>query len=670
MSMLYTYGMIRVFYNAGTDYIDSFIPFVLNVISDNNKYKHLDVKNKINQEYGLVIPEYSLDVIINRAHKKQYLMRTGKTVMILEEGKKLWESFSSDRETVRRINELVVDSHKYITSKKIEISEADVYKYLFAFIKDNLKSFDIFLSDKSPENGVLVNQFPRSLDQAMVEYFLNIEKQKPTLFNTLQDVIAGSIISVSLYSQNLSELGRKFEPIIAYLDTNILFSLLGLHSDEQCRPVAELYSLMNETGVFRYKVFDFTLDEMRSVLKNYKSNEHVYLSFIQTDSIYSSLKRKGWTSADVVGYIAKLEEVLYSKNIQIATTGINLEEYVVPEEIKTELLSYKEYKTMKGISHDVLAIEKISKLRSVRTTTIEKSKAIFLTSDIKLAKYNYNKSHKASGTISEVISDKLLTNIIWLKKPRQSQNLPITAIISAFRSGKFINHNVWDKFIERLKELRRDKKIEDSDISALIYDNHFHEIMYEIRNDTGKIDDNFILANVEEARNRYIKEKKNMLARDIEKEKQFESEMSLKLTEIEEMQSDLMKTEMEREEIASKKDEIVNAVLVVIESKKASHSKRSLIISKTCVWTIKLLLLWLMYKTFEIVNAYFNTHWSAVEPTYTAIQLFIPIAIWILIGMLPSSKVVFKKMQDYIYNKLYIANLRQDKQLLELEHKI
>ena len=550
------------------------------------------------------------------------------------------------------------------------LNEEGIKEYLFAFVKENLRSFDIFLTDKTKEPVLFPSKFPRALDQKMVEYFLMLEQSKSALFNTLQDIIAGSIISVSLFSNGIAEIGRKFEHMTVYLDSNFLFSLLELHHKDQCNPVIELFKMMKEARVFTFKVFDFTLDEIRSVLKGYRNGEHVYLSFIQTDSIYSSLKQKGWTSAEVISYIAKIEETLAVMDIAIAITGINLDTYASDETIKEDLLLYKEYKGHRGVNHDLAAIDKVKALRSLRTTRLENAKVIFLTSDIRLARFNYNRFHKSSGTVNEVIPDRLLTNIIWLKKPKASQNITMSSLISAFRSGKLIHHEVWDKFVERLKTLRDSNKIEDADVAALLYDKHLQEDLLDFRNERDKVDDAFIFGNIEEAKKREAKAKKLEVIRDIANQKSFEAEISLKLNEIEGLQEVISRTNEEKAEALDSNTEISEAVLRTITARKAGLSLKAEQGSKLFIILLKVLFFLICAVFFRLIYILFTSEWRSLEPRVAVLQFVLPIIIWILAENVPSYRRVFTTLFDWRYNKLYNMYSLGDEDLLDLENKL
>ena len=64
-------------------------------------------------------------------------------------------------------------------------------------------------------------------------------------------------------------LQKRFAPTKLFLDTNLVFSLLGLHNDLFNKRAAELNSLIENEKSFELWLFDFTLEEIIRVLKAY-----------------------------------------------------------------------------------------------------------------------------------------------------------------------------------------------------------------------------------------------------------------------------------------------------------------------------------------------------------------------------------------------------------------
>jgi len=136
--------------------------------------------------------------------------------------------------------------------------------------------------------------------------------------------------------------------------------------------------------------------------------------------------------------------------------------------------------------------------------------------------------HKNDGSVCEVILDRLLTCILWLKNP--SIKLSLETIIAAYSHDLFIKRRVWDKFYEVLYQLKQEKKIDSKDISALFYHNYIEDVLKEFdENETHKITPEFVLREIEKAA-KFMEEKAKKQIEEKEKEflRRLEKEISAK----------------------------------------------------------------------------------------------------------------------------------------------
>ncbi|OPZ86457.1 MAG: hypothetical protein BWY74_03642 [Firmicutes bacterium ADurb.Bin419] len=164
-------------------------------------------------------------------------------------------------------------------------------------------------------------------EEKLLEYFKNVENSKPTIWETLKSIILGSVIVFSTVSIELSDTDRNFKPLKIFLDSNYIFSLLELDSDEINKAALELFQMLKKYG-FDIKVFDITISEMISVLKNYIYNQSNYYEFVDVNSIYTSLKKKGFTAQDIIKYIQELEDQILTLGITIELTPITKQSFI------------------------------------------------------------------------------------------------------------------------------------------------------------------------------------------------------------------------------------------------------------------------------------------------------------------------------------------------------
>jgi len=185
---------------------------------------------------------------------------------------------------------------------------------------------------------------------------------------------------------------------------------------------------------------------------------------------------------------------------------------------------YKPLQVIFSQNHDLAAIEKIKQLRGHSARNIESAKALFLTSDKALSRFNLvEMGHKEDGTVCEVILDNLLTNILWLKNP--SAKISLKSMIATYSRGLFVKRRVWERFYEALRKVKQEQNVSDESISMLFYSNYIEDSLREF--DEAQIDEitpEFVLEEIEGAAKSKEKEAE-------EKEREFIQRLNEKVSE-------------------------------------------------------------------------------------------------------------------------------------------
>lgn len=270
----------------------------------------------------------------------------------------------------------------------------------------------------------------------------------------------------------------------------------------------------------------------------------MYVPGVKVDSIYSNLKSKGWTAEDVREFIQKIEEKIWALGINIEPTDIKLNSYKPQEEYLSSILKYKPEKSEHSIRHDLIAIEKIQEIRGSKVREIERAKAIFLTSDLKLSNFNYMEmGHKENMTVCEVIPDRLLTNILWLKNPTTIKDIPLKSIIAIHSREILIDKRIWRRFYENVRKLKEDGRIGDKDLSMIFYNRYIEGVLSKLdESDIDKVTPELILEEIENMSRmidnetqRKLEEQKKIFEKQIaQRELEKEQEWEKKLGEIKE----------------------------------------------------------------------------------------------------------------------------------------
>lgn len=499
--LLYTYALARSLHDEKEDILDIFVPFVLNIFtrSDKDYLTKLEIQQELKEFFFLEIPGHTLGSIITRAKRKGFLIQDHGRLYLSESGGRAQEVITDKRDIERRNNYFIDKLYGYLINKGVKIVKKEAARKLMGVINSNLYSLVTYLGEE-PQKTNCNNNLDRLKGREILNFFKKIEQSDSTLFNILKDMIMGSIIC-AMVKKDQNQLKTKMKPGIIFLDTNVVFSLLGYHHPEISLPVQELIKLL-EHHKYRLYVFSFTLEEISRVLTNYKDNYKKYSSMIKVNSVYNRLKYLGKTPSQITEIIARLEENLLELGVSVYP--FDTDGFLIEDQNMSNLKLYKRNSTDLSLKHDLYAIEAVKRIRGRKVRRLEKAGAIFLTSDNKLTQYNFEKNHhKADSTINEVILDKLMTNLLWFKNPYSNSNLPLYSVLSMHSKDLFIDDKIWKKFYNVLTKMKMEDKLTDDDFSIMLYNDRIEEILLNFDGEVDDIDEVFIEEIVEESRNFY-----------------------------------------------------------------------------------------------------------------------------------------------------------------------
>jgi hypothetical protein len=536
---IYTYALIKALYDEGEDYIDSFWPIVVKTLPSNQSVTSSIMQGRLKESYDLEVPLHVLEVILTRAEGRKYLQHWTESptrvtkYRLTSAGIDYSDKLETDKEVERRINALLEDMRQFLEGKEVALNVDRIRDSLLYFVEKNM----IFLAECVAPSKTLAEPTPQEFsgfDKFLVEYIESAKRQKPDEYKTLENLFFGSIISVLLLVDKPEEITKikdeSFGHCQVFLDTNFVFSVLGLDMDVFNKPAEELFNLLKKYD-FDLKVFGFTVDEICRVVNSYPEESRRYPASIQVSTIYSSLKVKGWSSTDARQFIINIEQILQQKGITIEWfKDVDLAKYKPDEKLENVIKLYKPHQNSFSRNHDLAALAKTKELRKKTIRRIEDSGVLFLTSDVGLHKFDFiEEGHKQNATICETVLDRLMTNILWLKNP--NSKLSLETIIAAHSRNLFVNRRIWDRFYEVLQELKNGGKIGDDDLATLFWHSYLEDTLRTIEeSESNMITPEFVLEKIEEA-GKLQEQAIQQEIKGIEKTKEKEMEIELRKKE-------------------------------------------------------------------------------------------------------------------------------------------
>lgn len=470
---------LRSFYNAG-DLNDAFCCVIVSVIDEKYDYSTSQIVELIKSEYGFDIPLDVIRTLLKRMKRINYVTFLSikddfsKCIRLTNYGsEKKIQIVESIKESERENNSLVENIKNFYSQKQKYLSNNEISEILNNFIEQN--SYDAtMVLERERKNDI----FDSESYTLMYDYFIYSEKSDPLSYGHIKSILYGKLVSLA-FLQRKMDVKAKFDNLTIYLDSNIVFSLMGYHADFFNASVKELISVIISQKI-RLKIFSFTRDEIAAKLRGYLKNNQQYFSNIKVDSIYQVLKRKGLTTTDVILLLENLDEEIEKLGIEIdySIKGDDLISDV--ETTDSKILVYKPLSVSSSVKHDLSAINAIKKLRGRPVYLLEKSKFIFLTADSKLSAYDYcEHEHKHQNTFPEVIYRSELASIFWFKDLKFSDNAYIHNFLANYARKKLISNFLWSKFISEIKKSKERGQINDEEIELIISQKETEKILHE-----------------------------------------------------------------------------------------------------------------------------------------------------------------------------------------------
>jgi len=442
---------INTFYDSGNDYIGVFGDVILGVFDADKKYSIAEIKNDINQKISIDIPLDAIQTILKRLRKKKQINYTEikdidkRTIFITNNGvNQKKENKKALKDIERETNRLINNIFVYLDRK---FSKEVIVKEFNNFIGNNLSELVDVLDGDSLIGGQNIK-----IQQKIADFFVQAENENPEDFEILKSILFGKVIAYSFLNFGNNDKTAKINNLKVYLDTNIIFSILGYHSESYNKSALEMITILKNAGI-KLMIFEFTLNEVLYKLENYWQEYDNYSISIPVDSIYFTLKSKGYTKSEVVSLIEGFEDELLKFNIDI---DYNFEiQDLLDNDVRNifpKLNGRKINKPTVVVEHDAAAIIAIKKLRgNTKTRILEKSRYIFITADSILV--NFNKNISRDSYIPEVVQGSYLTSIFWMRGVGDSGNIFAHDFLAQYSRHEMISRKLWEKFINQVRAI-------------------------------------------------------------------------------------------------------------------------------------------------------------------------------------------------------------------------
>lgn len=544
-----TLSALSVLYESGhKNPIQVLVPIFINTLYKENitSVSAEDVpkiKNVLASRLGLDVPTHIVDMFFEVAGHQGFLIKNkAYKPMMLDERKaqKINYSFLAMEEAnARRWDKLRDEIIRHYDENGYEsISKQKIDNALLDFIKYDSSSF-LLGTKEARSNQDSPDTDSNYQDLLRVSMCIKAIAENPDSesYQFLIDLCLGNAFASSIFWWDDKENTGHLANLDVYLDSPILFRLLGFGDDGQQDVALDLVKTLKDRGA-NLRVFEHVLSEVLDVFEGSK----IWIGNPEYDASKASkttqkVIEQKLSPIDLEKIIADIPETLESYGIQRTDTiSANETQAHQIDEVKLHQRIAAAYEMRERnldttIDVDVRSINYINKLRSGEVvSSLDKAKAVLCTSNRTLSRVSFEFEQEEYGRLDRsiplCITDGVLVTVAWLESPSKGRRIAQRRMIAQVNTLVEPTTAIKMRFCDELKKRRESGAMGDAEYLAIVRESSVNQILAK---KTGNDLSRFTAETVDEVIDEMIEEKTEEKNRQIE---QREKEIKTKNTTI------------------------------------------------------------------------------------------------------------------------------------------
>ena len=299
-------ALLKVNIDQEKDYLDYLRPFVLQVLVEEKPDIVTDqtVTALIREHFGLVIPQRTVQVVLQRLAKQRLIKKTEGVYRI---SGNLPESDIVKRrqEAGRHINAVVNDFIEFsITSYNSPQSFESAIASICAFLSE----FDVTCL-RAYLRGTVIPPLDGSHEVEIVlvsKYIIHLQQSHPERFESFLRVVQGHMLANALLCPDLQHATKTYDEVVFYFDTLLLVRALGLEGSAKQDATIELIRLLSSLGG-EMATFDHSRQELDEVLRGAASKVDAQDG---RGAIIAEARRRNTTKSDLLPLAGRIDKEL------------------------------------------------------------------------------------------------------------------------------------------------------------------------------------------------------------------------------------------------------------------------------------------------------------------------------------------------------------------------
>lgn len=484
----------------GRDVLDMLAPLVAFSISKarlGKDFSASDVKSVVVEVLGLDLPVRAIDRILRRLGKKGQVSRDRGRYYVVE-GNVDPVLFEEKRSVLLRRSADVVEGLRSFVSDEYNVSwSTEEARDALETYADSY-SVDCIRASRDVSSVPVHGKSPKSASFLVSSFVNHLSLRDSRRFELLLDVVKGRMLANAVLGEDLVDQRQMFKGTTLFLDTSLVFGILGLHGAAEEHLATDVIRLGCKAGV-SWGVFEHTLDEADAILRDVQLRLGGGRRRSDRGAVYRHARDAGHNASDIILMRSQLLGELQAKGVQLHPTprhdpSRQIDELALEKEFQEAGLRHN---NAAALRHDINSIRSVYRLRGhARPKALERCRAALLTQNGALARAvcAFGKRHEASRQIAAVVTEYSLANLLWLKLPLDAPDVPRHVLEAACQVALQPSEGLWSAFLVEVEKLERHGRLSPEEHAFLRYASRVEdELMALTVGDDSSLDENTVL---------------------------------------------------------------------------------------------------------------------------------------------------------------------------------
>lgn len=453
-----------------------------------------EIKGLLNKMLGLALPSHVITLICEEAMRQNLLINVGAfkpPILNREKAKENNYSFSAmDEQSACKWKKLRGDIiEQYSRNQFGSISDKTVDNTLLEFIRINSSDF---LSErgKSGDDGSHFCTTSKYQELTRISMCIANIAEDPSneSYQFLVDLCLGNSLVSAIFWWDDEQDRAHLSNLDVYLDSPIIFQLLGFGDDGQQDAAADLVETLKARGA-HLCVFEHVLSEVMNIFESSKMwignpNYDPAKASRTTQKVIEHRLSAVELEKVIDGIPSKLEEIGIGRRDALSANTIK-DHQIDEAKLRQMIESAYELRDRNmdaTINVDIQSIGSIHKLRNGKSILhLNRAQAVLCTSNktlsevsIQFERDEYNRPDRA---IPLCITDNSLATIAWLESPNKGKRVAQRRVIAQINTLIEPTANIKRRFCDELNERKEKGLITNSEYLAIIRESEVNRIL-------------------------------------------------------------------------------------------------------------------------------------------------------------------------------------------------